>query len=207
MRSVSIVIPLFNEEESLFNLYSAIKQVMTLENYEYELIFIDDGSSDNSLSVLKELKENDNNIKIISFRKNFGKAKALQSGFSLVKNDYIITMDADLQDDPNEIPRMIEKLDEGFDLVSGWKFNRLDPLEKRLPSKLFNKITSISSGVDLHDFNCGFKAYKKEVVKDIIDAYFKKIDTDIFNNILRKNSSKEFLLFYNKISNSPIKIT
>lgn len=170
MNMLSIVIPVFNEDGSLPSLHNEIKSVMVSEKYKYELIFIDDGSTDQSLAVLKELKVSDNNIKIISFRKNFGKAAALQSAFLYAKGEYIITMDADLQDDPNEIPRMIEKLDKGFDLVSGWKFNRLDPLEKRLPSKLFNKITSVLSGVDLHDFNCGFKAYKKEVIKDI-DIY------------------------------------
>ena len=116
------------------------------------------------------LRNEDENVHYIAFRKNFGKAAALQAGFRHSTGDIIITMDADLQDDPKEIPRFIEKIDEGYDLVSGWKYNRLDPLEKRLPSKLFNKVTSTLSGVKLHDFNCGFKAYRKEVVKSI-DIY------------------------------------
>lgn len=170
MRDISIVIPVFNEEESLPKLYNAIMSIVNKNEYQYELVFIDDGSRDLSVEVLKGIKKNDENIKIITLRKNFGKAVALQTGFQHVSGKYVITMDADLQDDPNEIPRMIEELEKGFDVVSGWKFNRLDPLEKRLPSKLFNKVTSILSGVKLHDFNCGFKAYRLEVVKSI-DVY------------------------------------
>lgn len=169
MRKISIVIPVYNEYESLSKLYEAIMFVVK-NVYEYEIIFIDDGSTDTSVEELKKLKEQDNNIKIIIFRKNFGKAAALQSAFRHSEGDYIITMDADLQDDPKEIPNMINMIGEGYDLVSGWKYNRLDPLEKRLPSKVFNKVTSILSGVNLHDFNCGFKAYRKEVVKSI-DIY------------------------------------
>ncbi len=167
---LSIVIPVYNEEESLPKLYCAIMDVMNANQYTYELVFIDDGSKDRSVAVLKELKEQDETIKIIVLRKNFGKAVALQSAFQIVEGDCVITMDADLQDDPNEIPRMLEQINAGFDVVSGWKYNRLDPLEKRLPSKLFNKVTATLSGVQLHDFNCGFKAYRKEVVKSI-DVY------------------------------------
>ena len=136
----------------------------------YELLFVDDGSSDKSVQVIRELAAQDSNVHAILFRKNFGKAEALQAAFRAAEGDIVITMDADLQDDPRELKSFIEKIDAGYDLVSGWKFNRLDPLEKRLPSKLFNKVTCKMSGVQLHDFNCGFKAYRKEVVK-AIDVY------------------------------------
>lgn len=171
-RILSIVIPMYNEEESLEKLYNSIK--INVEKCitdklikNYEIIFIDDGSSDGSCFKVKSLINEDNNISLISFRKNFGKAAALQAGFKHCNGDIIITMDADLQDDPIEIVNFINKIDEGYDVVSGWKKDRHDPLEKRLPSKLFNKVTSKLSGVKLHDFNCGFKAYRKEVIKSI----------------------------------------
>lgn len=176
--SLSIIIPVYNETESLRPLYDSIMSVIappissgTSELIsEYEILFINDGSSDASEDQIRQLITLDQNIHLISFRKNFGKAAALEAGFKHCSKDIVITMDADLQDDPAEIPRFLDKLDEGYDLVSGWKYNRLDPLEKRLPSKLFNKVTSSLSGVQLHDFNCGFKAYRKEVVKSI-DVY------------------------------------
>ncbi len=172
-RKLTIVIPVYNEDESLRPLYAEImKHIPELDGLisSYELLFVDDGSSDNSVQVIKELAEQDPNVHAIVFRKNFGKAAALQAAFRAADGDIIITMDADLQDDPMELRSFIEKIDEGYDLVSGWKFNRLDPLEKRLPSKLFNKVTCKMSGINLHDFNCGFKAYRKEVVKSI-DVY------------------------------------
>lgn len=172
-RKLTLVIPVYNEEESLRPLYTEImKHVPELKDLigSYELLFVDDGSSDASAQIIKELAAENPNIHAIFFRKNFGKAAALQAAFRAVDGDIIITMDADLQDDPMEFRTFIEKLDEGYDLVSGWKFNRLDPLEKRLPSKLFNKVTSRLSGVELHDFNCGFKAYRREVIK-AIDIY------------------------------------
>ncbi len=169
-RKISFVIPVYNEEESLKELYSAIMDVVGREGYRYEIIFVDDGSTDGSLNEMKQLAEADSNVSAIQFRSNMGKATGLQTGFRHVTGDIVITMDADLQDDPKEIPRFIAKIDEGYDMVSGWKQNRLDPAEKRLPSKLFNKFTSTMSGVKLHDFNCGFKAYKREVV-DSIDLY------------------------------------
>ncbi len=135
------------------------------KKYSYEIIFIDDGSTDSTLKNIQSIK--DKNIKIISFRKNFGKAEGLNTGFKEATGDIIITMDADLQDNPAEIPNFIKKINEGYDLVSGWKYNRLDPLGKRIPSKLFNKLTRILTRVNLHDFNCGFKAYKKEVAKSL----------------------------------------
>ena len=161
---LSIIIPLLNEAGSIPALYDALVKVIRENCYDYEIVFIDDGSTDNSVGIISKVIENDANVHLIVFRKNFGKAAALQAGFRFCDGDYIITMDADLQDDPEEIPRFIAKLEEGYELVSGWKYHRHDSLEKRLPSKLFNKVTSLFSGVPLHDFNCGFKAYHKKVV-------------------------------------------
>jgi glycosyltransferase involved in cell wall biosynthesis len=172
-RKLSIVIPVFNEEESLPHLYERIMEnVKDLSDLidSHELIFVDDGSKDGSLKLIRALAEKDPNVHAVVLRRNFGKAAALSAGFDKADGDIIITMDADLQDDPCELRAFIEKLDEGYDLVSGWKYNRLDPLEKRLPSKLFNRVTRKMSGVKLHDFNCGFKAYRRDVVKTI-DVY------------------------------------
>lgn len=166
---LSIIIPMYNEEESVPELYKRIVQHVK-DCGPYEIYFIDDGSTDQSVQKVKEIIEKDKQVHLIVFRKNFGKAAALQAGFRNVVGDIVITMDADLQDDPKEIPRFIAKLEEGYDMVSGWKRKRHDPLEKRLPSKLFNKVTSHLSGVHLHDFNCGFKAYRREVVESI-DVY------------------------------------
>lgn len=166
---VSFVIPVYNEEESLKMLRDKIEENIP-EGYDKEIIFVNDGSTDRSVEVIKDMINVDENVHLISFRKNFGKAMALESGFRNVNGGIVITMDADLQDDPTEIPHFLEKIEEGFDLVSGWKQNRQDSLEKRLPSKLFNKVTSKLSGVKLHDFNCGFKAYRREVI-DAIDIY------------------------------------
>ena len=168
-RRLSIIIPTYNEAESVGLLYNKIIDCIG-GKYSYEIIFVDDGSTDHSDKKIKELIAEDPNVHLIVFRKNFGKSAALQAGFRNCTGDTVITMDADLQDDPKEIPRFIAKLDEGFDLVSGWKKKRHDPLEKRLPSKLFNKVTAHLSGVHIHDFNCGFKAYRREVV-DGIDVY------------------------------------
>ncbi len=164
---ISVVIPLFNEEESLPELHEQIRSVMAAENWSYEIIFLDDGSRDRSLSVLKQLAERDENVRVISFRRNFGKSAALATGFQAARGTFVITMDADLQDDPHEIPALLAKLDEGFDLVSGWKKKRYDPITKTWPSKLFNRVTGRLSGVRLHDFNCGLKAYRHAVVKEI----------------------------------------
>lgn len=165
---VSFVIPVFNEHESLRELFKRI--VENSKGLRFEILFIDDGSNDDSLQVIKTLSQEDARVFYISFKKNMGKAAALEAGFRNSRGEIVITMDADLQDDPVEIPRFIRKIQEGYDLVSGWKFHRLDPLEKRIPSKLFNKTVSIISGIDLHDFNCGYKAYRKEVV-DAISLY------------------------------------
>ncbi|MCF7913224.1 MAG: glycosyltransferase family 2 protein [Candidatus Cloacimonetes bacterium] len=165
---LSFVIPAYNEEESIVQLYNEI--VNNRGEHQYEIIFIEDGSTDNTFSKMSELAGKDANVKVIRFRKNLGKAAALQSGFNYAEGDVIFTMDADLQDDPKEIPRFLEKLADGNDLVTGWKKKRHDPLSKRLPSKFFNYITSLSFGLKLHDYNCGYKAYRSEVIKEL-DIY------------------------------------
>ncbi|HEX2867265.1 MAG TPA: glycosyltransferase [Ignavibacteriales bacterium] len=166
-KKISIVVPLYNEEESLRPLANEIKKAMRLISAEYEVIFVDDGSTDKSLAVLKEISRIDPKYKYISFRKNYGKSAALQMGFKQVTGDVVITMDADLQDDPNEIPNLVGKLEEGYDLVSGWKKQRFDPFIKRHSSKFFNYVTGLMSGIKIHDFNCGLKAYRRDVVKNL----------------------------------------
>ena len=167
---VSIVIPLYNEEESLRELHTRIADVCDKQNLSREILFVDDGSKDKSLQVLRELSEKDSTIRIFSFRRNNGKSAALQTAFSRMRGDFVITMDADLQDDPQEIPALIAKLEEGYDLVSGWKRKRHDPISKTLPSKFFNFVTGFLSGLRLHDFNCGLKGYRREVVENL-DVY------------------------------------
>lgn len=164
---ISIVIPLKDEEESLEELCGRLIKVLDGVGKSYELIFIDDGSTDGSFQILEKLHGQDTRIKVVQFRANFGKATALQAGFDVACGDIVFTMDADLQDDPKEIPLFLAKLDEGYDLVSGWKKKRQDPLTKILPSKLFNRVTALVSGIPLHDFNCGFKAYRREVLEHI----------------------------------------
>lgn len=166
-KKISVVIPLYDEEESLQILVNEIKKVFNSMVMQYEVFLIDDGSTDDSLKILKEITRNDRRFKYISFRKNYGKSAALQVGFKQVTGDVVITMDADLQDDPKEIPNLLKKLDEGFDLCSGWKKNRSDPFIKKISSKFFNFATRIITGIKIHDFNCGLKAYKKEVVENI----------------------------------------
>ncbi|MEA3500914.1 MAG: glycosyltransferase family 2 protein, partial [Candidatus Marinimicrobia bacterium] len=167
MIDVSLVIPVFNEEKTLIELKDKIIEVFNRENFNGEIIFINDGSSDSSSEILFDLKNKNDEVKYIDFRFNKGKAAALQSGFNIAKGEVVITMDADLQDDPNEIPNLIDKINEGWDVVSGWKKNRKDPISKRWPSKLFNFTTSFFSGIKIHDFNCGLKAYRNEVVRSI----------------------------------------
>lgn len=163
---LSVVIPLLNEQQSLEELYRCIVHEMKMLECAYEIIFIDDGSTDASFDVIRMLREHDPFVKGIRLRRNFGKSMALNEGFRLAKGEILITMDADLQDDPKEIPRLIEKLNEGYDLVSGWKKVRKDPvLSKNFPSKLFNMMVRWGSGLNLHDFNCGFKAYRRSVVE------------------------------------------
>ncbi len=166
---ISIIIPLYNEEESLKELHAWIKEVADKNNYSYEVIFIDDGSKDSSWKVISELSEQFPEVKGIKFRRNYGKSPALYCGFEAAQGDVVITMDADLQDSPDEIPVLYNKImKEDYDLVSGWKKKRFDPVfTKNLPSKLFNATARKVSGIKLHDFNCGLKAYKNEVVKNI----------------------------------------
>lgn len=167
--NLSIIIPLLNEQESLPELHQWIAKVMTANNYNYEVIFIDDGSTDNSWEIIEQLSEENPNVKGIRFLRNFGKSQALHAGFAKAQGDVIITMDADLQDSPDEIPDLFNMINNGnFDLVSGWKKKRYDSvMGKNLPSKLFNWAARKTSGVKLNDFNCGLKAYKNIVIKNI----------------------------------------
>lgn len=165
---ISVVVPLFNEEESLDELVSWIDNVCTMNDLNYEVILIDDGSTDNSWQVVESLSENYFSVKGIKFRRNYGKSAALNVGFEWAEGDVVITMDADIQDNPDEIPGLYQMVkNEGFHLVSGWKKRRKDPLNKRIPSKFFNLFTQKVSGIKLHDFNCGLKAYNIQVVKNI----------------------------------------
>lgn len=166
-KKISVVIPLYNEEESLRPLYNELKKSLKSIPCEHEIIFVDDGSTDKSLNVIKELARIDNKVHYLSFRTNYGKSAALQMGFKHASGDVIITMDADLQDDPEEIPNLLTKLEEGYDLVSGWKKKRFDPFIKRYSSKFFNFVTRFFSKVKIHDFNCGLKAYRRAVVQSI----------------------------------------
>jgi len=166
---ISIVVPLFNEEESLPELCSWIQKVMTENNFTYEIILVDDGSSDNSWKVVKSLQSGNSNIRGLKFRRNYGKSAALNKGFEKAQGNVVITMDADLQDSPDEVPELYRMITEqGYDLVSGWKKKRYDSkLAKNIPSKIYNATTRKLSGVKLHDMNCGLKAYRLEVVKAI----------------------------------------
>ena len=165
---ISFVIPLFNEEESLPELEAWIRRVMEANGFSYEIVFVDDGSTDRSWQVIEQLLVQNQKIRAIKFRRNYGKSAALNSGFQLVSGDVVITLDADLQDSPDEAPELYRMIaEEGWDLVSGWKKMRYDPITKTIPSKFFNAITRRISKISLHDFNCGLKAYKREVVKTI----------------------------------------
>lgn len=205
---ISVVVPLFNEEESLPELYAWIDRVMRANNFSYELIFVNDGSTDNSWGVIKNLSLKAQEVKGIKFRRNYGKSPALYCGFKEAQGDVVITMDADLQDSPDEIPelyRMITR--DGFDLVSGYKQKRYDPLSKTIPTKLFNATARKVSGVhNLHDFNCGLKAYRRDVVKNIEvygemhryipylakNAGFDKIAEKVVQHQARKYGSSKF---------------
>lgn len=166
---LSVVIPLLNEEESLVELYEWIHRVCEQHKISYEIIFVDDGSTDASWSVIKALKDQSPSaVRAIRFQRNYGKSAALNSGFQIARGEVVITMDADLQDSPDEIPAMRAMIiEEGFDMVSGWKKKRHDPLSKTLPTKLYNGVTRLVSGIHLHDFNCGLKAYRLDVVQHI----------------------------------------
>lgn len=167
IKSLSIVIPVLNEAGSLPDLYREIVQCVTPLGLPWELIFVDDGSTDGSSRILRDASERDPRLRIIEFRRNFGKSAALSAGFQIADGDAIVTMDADLQDSPAEIERLIDELNAGADMVSGWKYPRRDPINKRIPSAFFNTVVRSLSGVDLHDFNCGLKAYRREVVQEI----------------------------------------
>ena len=165
--SLSVVIPVLNEVESIPELYREIVDGVSPLDLPWELIFIDDGSTDGTAAELRRLFQQDARVRIIEFRRNFGKSAALAAGFDTAVGDAIVTMDADLQDSPSEIPRLIDELNSGADLVSGWKYPRHDPLSKTLPSTFFNRVVRMFTGVELHDFNCGLKAYRREVIKEI----------------------------------------
>ena len=165
---ISVVIPLLNEEESLPELAAWIRRVMLANNFSYEIIFVDDGSKDNSWNVIRGIRKDDPAVKGIKFRRNYGKAAALNVGFDRAGGDVVFTMDADLQDSPDEIPEMYRMIrEEGFDLVSGWKKKRFDPVSKTIPTKFYNWSARRISGIKLHDFNCGLKAYRNSLVKSI----------------------------------------
>lgn len=163
---ISVVVPLLNEEDSLGELYQGIIQHVPT-GFDVEIWFIDDGSTDKSWDVIQSLATSDPRVHGVRFRRNYGKSAALQAGFERVRGEFIVTMDADLQDDPSEIPGLVAKLQDGLDLVSGWKKVRYDPVTKTVPSRFFNAVTRWVSGIPLHDFNCGLKAYRYEVVKDV----------------------------------------
>ena len=206
--NISVVIPLLNEEESLTELHDWIARVMQSNQFLYEIIFIDDGSTDNSWYVIEQLSTDNSSVKGIRFQKNYGKSQALHAGFEKAQGDVVITMDADLQDSPDEIPELYELIaKDNYDLISGWKKKRYDSkIKKNLPSKLFNAAARKTSGLHLHDFNCGLKAYKKEVIKNI-DVYgemhryipvlaknegFDKIDEKVVQHQARKYGVTKF---------------
>jgi glycosyltransferase involved in cell wall biosynthesis len=204
---ISVVVPLYNEEESLPELHDWIKRVMDKNGFSYEIIFVDDGSNDGSWQVIEKLSNENPNVRGIKFRRNYGKSAALHTGFSEAQGDVVITMDADLQDSPDEIPPLYDMITkEGYDLVSGWKKIRHDPISKTIPSKFFNFVTRLISGIKLHDFNCGLKAYRKEVVKSIEvfgemhryipvlakQAGFKKIGEKVVEHRARKYGVSKF---------------
>src|SRR5262249_26908765 len=168
--NLSVIVPILNEQDGLIELHRRLTNVLARLDCNYEVIFVDDGSTDGSVQRCQELAELDPHVILVELRRNFGKATALQVGFQVAQGEILFTMDGDLQDDPDEIPCFLEALQNGFDLVSGWKRDRQDPLSKTLPSRLFNLVTSFLTGISLKDFNCGFKAYRREVVESL-DLY------------------------------------
>lgn len=214
---ISVVIPLFNEVESLPELHAWIARVMTANNFSYEVIFVDDGSKDGSWNVIEALKQEDQQVRGIKFQRNYGKSAALQKAFEAVNGQVVITMDADLQDSPDEIPELYNMIvNDGFDVVSGWKKKRYDPLSKTIPTKLYNWAARKLTGIYLHDFNCGLKAYKYEVVKSIelygdmhryippLAKYagFNKIGEKVVEHRARKFGTTKFGL--NRFLNGPL---
>ena len=205
--NISVVVPLYNEEESLPELEAWIERVMTENHFTYEIIFVDDGSNDRSWEVIRSLKEKNPAVRAIRFQRNYGKSAGLYCGFDVAQGDVVITMDADLQDSPDEIPELYRMItEEGYDLVSGWKKRRYDPIGTTLPSKFFNATARLASGIKLHDFNCGLKAYRKKVVKSIEvygemhrfipvlakNAGFKKIGEKVVHHRARKYGVSKF---------------
>ena len=165
---ISIVVPLLNEEENIPILYDELTQALQRTELEYEILFIDDGSSDSSLEILENLQHHDSRICVISLRKNFGQTAAMSAGFDMANGEVIVTLDADLQNDPADIPMLLEKIEEGADLVTGWRYNRKDPfLSRKLPSRIANRIISFATGVRLHDYGCTLKAFRHDVIKTI----------------------------------------
>lgn len=164
---LSIVIPVYNEAESLIALHGELREVAVANGYQLELIFVDDGSTDGSWSKIRELAATQPDVRAIRFRRNFGKAAALDAGFRAARGELVMTLDADLQDDPHEIPRFLAKMEEGFDVVSGWKQTRHDPWHKVYPSRVFNWLVSRLTGVELHDHNCGMKCYRREIFQEV----------------------------------------
>jgi glycosyltransferase involved in cell wall biosynthesis len=164
---ISVIVPVHDEERTVALLYEELDSALQPLDQPWEVVFVDDGSTDGSFAALTRLHDARDNVRVIRLRRNFGKATALSAGFAHAEGDILVTIDADLQDDPTEIPRLLAKLDEGFDLVTGWKAHRRDPLSRRVPSKIFNWVTGRVSGLRLHDLNCGLKAYRVEVVKGL----------------------------------------
>ena len=216
-KQISVVIPLFNEEESLPELHTWITHVMNEHNFSYEVIFVDDGSKDKSWVVVEQLQTQDTNVRGIKFQRNYGKSAALQKGFEVALGEVVITMDADLQDSPDEIPELYKMIiSDDFDVVSGWKQKRYDPITKTIPTKLYNWAARKMTGIYLHDFNCGLKAYKNAVVKSI-EVYgdmhryipplakfagFNKIGEKVVVHQARKYGSTKFGL--NRFINGPL---
>ena len=184
MKNITIIIPVYNEELSIHSLYSELKPITDNHFNEYEVIFIDDGSNDSSFKIINEISSFDPNVIAIKLNRNYGKSDALNEGFKIAKYDYIVTLDADLQDDPNEIIKLVDILDKGWDCVSGWKKNRKDPLSKTIPSFFFNKFVNFLSGLKIHDLNCGIKSYKKDAIQsiNIYGGLHRYIPLLLFNN-------------------------
>jgi glycosyltransferase involved in cell wall biosynthesis len=198
-RMISFVLPVYNEHANLAELHERITAVMADQPDAYELVFVDDGSTDDSFDVLSALREQDDRIRVVQFRRNFGKAAAYSAGFEGARGDVIITMDTDLQDDPAEIPLFVKKIDEGFDMVVGWKHKGKGSLEKSLPSRFFNAVVRRLTRIPLHDFNCPFKAYRRQVLQEI------HVYGELHRYIPVLASSRGFTLAEIKISNLPRK--
>ena len=190
-KNISIIVPIYNEELSINSLYEEIKTIVLDAFNQYEIIFIDDGSNDTSYEIINQLASNDSNIIAIKLNRNYGKSDALAEGFKLAQYEYVATLDGDLQDDPNELVKLIDTLDDGWDCVSGWKKNRKDPYSKTIPSFFFNKFINFFSGLKLHDLNCGIKVYKKDAIQslNIYGGLHRYIPLLLFNNGYRVTES------------------